>query len=81
MRAGECLDKQRVIKQGVAKFIEVWKSMMQRDALYAQEMSGYIVYWERLYSKIMGPLPRNHDILQEGFWLIIDWQQDHVASS
>jgi hypothetical protein len=81
MRAKECLEKQRVIKQGVAKYIKVWKSMMRRDALYAQEMSGYVAYWEHLYSEITGPLPRNQDVLQEGFWPITDWQQDHAASS
>jgi hypothetical protein len=54
MRAGECLEKQRVIKQGVAKYIEVWKSMMRRDALYAQEMSGYVAYQECLSSEITG---------------------------
>jgi hypothetical protein len=81
MRAGECLEKQRVIKQGVAKYIEVWKSMIQRDALYAQEMLGYVAYWERLYSEITGPLPRNQDVLLEGFWPITDWQRDHAASS
>jgi hypothetical protein len=55
--------------------------MMRRDALYVQEMSGYVAYWERLYSEITGPLPRNQDVLQESFWPIIDWQRDHAASS
>ena len=40
----------------------VWKSMMRRDALYAQEMAGYVAYWERLYSEMTGPLPRTEDV-------------------
>jgi hypothetical protein len=44
MKAGKCLEKQRIIKQEVAKYIDVWKSMMQRDAMYAEEMSGYVAY-------------------------------------
>jgi hypothetical protein len=47
--------------------------MMQRDAMYAKKMSGYVVYWERLYSEITSPLPANQDILHEGFWPIMDW--------
>lgn len=81
MRAGECLEKQRVIKQGISKYIDVWKSMMRRDALYAQEMAGYVAYWERLYSEMTGPLPRNEDVLHEGFWPVTDWRRDHDSRS
>jgi hypothetical protein len=37
--------------------------MMQRDAMYTKEMSGYVVYWERLYLEITSPLPVNQDVL------------------
>ena len=44
VRVGECLLKQSFVQQGVAKYIDVWKSMMARDALYAKDMVGYVHY-------------------------------------
>ena len=38
VRVGECLTKQSFIQQGIAKYIDVWKSMMARDAMYAKDM-------------------------------------------
>ena len=46
VRAGECLTKQSFIQQGIAKYIDVWKSMMARDAMYAKDMAAYVHYWE-----------------------------------
>ena len=68
VRAGECLTKQSSIQQGIAKYINVWKSMMARDAMYAKDMAVYVHYWERLYSEITGPVPPTPAKLQEGFW-------------
>ena len=44
VRVGECLTKQSFIQQGIAKYIDVWKSMMARDAMYAKDMAAYVQY-------------------------------------
>ena len=44
VRTSECLTKQSFIQQGIAKYIDVWKSMMARDAMYAKEMAAYVHY-------------------------------------
>ena len=44
VRASECLTKQSCIQQGIAKYINVWKSMMARDAMYAKDMAAYVHY-------------------------------------
>ena len=46
IQAGECLTKKSFIQQGIAKYINMWKSMMERDAMYAKNMTGYVHYWE-----------------------------------
>ena len=76
VRAGECLTKQSFIQQGIAKYIDVWKSMMARDAMYAKEMAAYVHYWERLYSEITGPIPPTPVELRKGFWPT-NWQRVH----
>lgn len=77
IRAGECLNKQSFIQQGIAKYIEIWKSMMARDVMYARDMLPYVLYWERLYSELTGPVPDTPSVLQEGFWPTTNWQTDH----
>ena len=57
VRVGECLTKQSFIQQGIAKYIDVWKSMMTRDAMYAKDMAAYVQYWERLHLEITDPVP------------------------
>ena len=52
VQVGECLTKQSFIQQGIAKYIDVWKSMMARDAMYAKDMAAYVHYWERLHLEI-----------------------------
>ena len=44
VRAGECLTKQSFIQQGIAKYIDLWKSMMARDAMYTKDMAAYVHY-------------------------------------
>ena len=44
VRASECLTKQSFIQQGIAKCIDVWKSMMARDAMYTKDMATYVHY-------------------------------------
>ena len=73
VRAGECLTKQSFIQQIIAKYIDVWKSMMARDAMYAKDMVAYVHYWERLYSDITGPMPPTPAKLREGFWPTTNW--------
>ena len=73
VRAGECLTKQSFIQQGIAKYIDVWKLMMERDAMYAKDMAAYVHYWERLYSEITGPVPPTPAKLREGFWPTSNW--------
>ena len=64
---GECLTKQSFMQQNIPKYINVWKSMMARDAMYANNMAGYVHYWERMHSKITGHVPPTSTGLQEGF--------------
>ena len=75
VQAGECLTKQSFIQQGIVKYIDVWKSMMARDAMYAKDMVAYVHYWERLYSEIIGPVQPTP---AEEFWPITIWQPDHT---
>ena len=70
---GECLTKQSFIQQGIAKYIDVWKSMMARDAMYAKDMAAYVHCWERLYSEIIGLVPPTPTELREGFWPTTNW--------
>ena len=68
--AGECLMKQSFILQGIAKYIDVWKSIMARDAMYAKDMAAYVHYREQLHLEITSPVPLTPTELQEGFWPI-----------
>ena len=43
IRVGECLTKQSFIQQGILKYINVWKLMMERDAMYANDMVMSII--------------------------------------
>jgi hypothetical protein len=81
LRAGEYLTKQSFIQQGIAKYIQLWKSMMERDAMYAKDMAGYVQYWERIYSEIIGSVSLIPTVLQKGFWPITNWQRDHARNS
>ena len=42
--------------------------MMERDAMYAKGMAGYVLYSKRIYLEITGPVPLTSTGLQEGFW-------------
>ena len=80
VRAGECLTKQSFIQQGIAKYIDMWKSMMARDAMYTKDIAAYVHYWERLYSEITGPVPPTPTELREDFCPTTNWQRDHSNS-
>ena len=54
--------------------------MIGRDAMYAKDMMGCICYWEQIYSKIMDPIIFTPIVIQEGFWLMSNWQRDHACS-
>lgn len=54
--------------------------MMERDAMYAKDMSGYVRYWEHIYLEITGPVPSTPSVLQEGFWPLTNWEKDHARS-
>ena len=66
--ASECLTKQNFIQQGITKYIAMWKSMMERDAMYAKKMTSYVHYWEQFHSEIKGPVVLTPTLLEEGFW-------------
>ena len=53
---------------------------MEKDAMYTKNMAGYVRYWERIHSEITGPAPLTLTLLQEGFWPMTNWQQDHMCS-
>ena len=80
VRAGKCLTKQSFIQQGIAKYIDVWKSMMARDAMYAKDMAAYVHYWEQLHLEITCPVLPTPAELQEGFWPMTNWQCDHACN-
>ena len=54
--------------------------MMERDAMYAKDMIGYVCYWEQIYSEITRPFSPTPTMLQEGFWPMNNWQRDHCCS-
>jgi hypothetical protein len=72
LRSSKSIDKKSFIINDILKYIQFWKSDMARNARYAAEMSCFVAYWEQIYKEITGPLPSQHDTLQEGFWPILD---------
>jgi hypothetical protein len=80
LRASESIEKKGFIINGIAKYIQYWRSGMARNARYATEMSCFVEYWERIHGEITGPLSFQPDNLQEGFWPISDWRRDHARS-
>ena len=53
---------------------------MERDAMYANDMAGYVHYWKRIHSEITSPAPLTPTLLQKGFWPMTNWQWDDVCS-
>ena len=54
--------------------------MMARDAMYANDIAGYVHYSKRLHSKITSHVLSTPTKLQEGFWQITNWQRDHTCN-
>jgi hypothetical protein len=46
LRANESIEKKSFIINGIAKYIQYWRSGMARNARYAAETSCFIDYWE-----------------------------------
>jgi hypothetical protein len=46
LRASECIEKKGFIINGIAKYIQYWRSGMARNARYVVEMSCFVEYWE-----------------------------------
>jgi hypothetical protein len=67
LRASENIEKKSFIINGIAKYIQYWRSGMARNARYAVEMSCFVDYWEQIHKKITSPLHSQPDKLQEGF--------------
>jgi hypothetical protein len=67
LRASESIEKKGFIINGIAKYIQYWRSGMARNARYAVEMSCFVEYWERIHGEITGLLPFQPDNLQEEF--------------
>ena len=80
IQADKCLTKQSFIQQGIAKYINEWKSMMERNAMNAKDMAGYVHYWERIHLEITSPALLTPTLLQKGFWPMTNWQRDHACS-
>ena len=53
---------------------------MERNAMYAKDMAGYVHYWKQIQSEITGPALLAPTLLQEGFWPMTNWQRDHMCS-
>jgi hypothetical protein len=49
LRASENIEKKGFIINGIAKYIQYWRSSMARNARYAAEMSCFMEYWERIH--------------------------------
>ena len=81
LRASKSIEKKGFIINGIAKYIQYWRSSMARNARYAVEMSSFMEYWKQIHREISGPLPIQSDSLLEGFWPISDWKRDHPWSS
>jgi hypothetical protein len=56
LRASESIEKKSFIINGIAKYIQYWRSGMAKNARYATEMSYFIDYWERIHREIISPL-------------------------
>ena len=54
--------------------------MMERDAMYAKDMAGYIRYRKQIYSEITNPTLLTLIVLQERFWPMSNWQWNHTCS-
>ena len=80
-RATECMEKQCYIKNGIAKYVEFWKTGMARNRRYSEEMAGCVAYWERIHAEINKSLPVTPSTLVEGFWPISDWVRDHARTN
>jgi hypothetical protein len=59
LRASKNIEKKSFIINGIAKYIQYWRSGMARNVRYAAEMSCFVDYWERIYKEITSPLPSN----------------------
>jgi hypothetical protein len=80
LRASESIEKKGFIINGIAKYIQYWRSSMAKNARYTAKMSYFVEYWERIHGEITSPLSFQPDNLQEGFWPILDWRRDHARS-
>ena len=78
LRTSESIEKKSFIINGIAKYIQYWRSGMARNARYGMEMSCFVEYWERIHGKITSPLFFQANNLQEGFWPISDQRRNHA---
>ena len=53
---------------------------MEKDAMYAKDMAGYVYYWEQIHSEIIGLAPLTPTVLQERFWPMTNWQRARMCS-
>ena len=52
----ESIEEKSFIINDIAKYKKFWNSNMALNAIYVVEMSCFVVYWDRIYKEIIGPL-------------------------
>jgi hypothetical protein len=57
LRASKSIEKKSFIINGIAKYIQYWRSGMARNAKYTLEMLCFVAYWKRIYREIIDLLP------------------------
>jgi hypothetical protein len=63
--AGRSKAKKHFIRDGLLRFVDIWKGGCERSAEYREKMAAYVQYWAPT-------------TLQFGFWPSTDWTRTHV---
>ena len=77
-RVEEVRQKRGFILDGISKFIDYWRSGMDRCFHYATGMQNVVRYWEGV-SSLLVPEPEQPPTLIEGFWPKTNWKRDHTG--
>jgi hypothetical protein len=77
--AGRSRAKKHFIRDGLLRFVDIWKGGCERSAAYREKMAAYVQYWEDIIAELEAEIaPQAPTTLQFGFWPSIDWTRTHV---
>jgi hypothetical protein len=79
--ASKFVEREKFIKGGIYKYLEVWKLRVSKDDIYARVMGLYVNYWENILGLLARVLLRQSPMLLEGFWPSSNWRANHVQAS